>query len=295
MVIKSMLPQSPPDYIKDGLVLFGDDLDLSELTKWYEIESEAFFYLENNSKASINVPWYDYNRYINNRHVWNVIRNHFSDNKLSLLVVGPGSGEELESFVSSLGNIDLRLIESSAEFRKILAEKFPNAYIESGNAFGITDNGIRYDAIVGLQVLHHIANVSTIIDQLSNQLKENGLLILREPCSSMGVWGIRHKNLSVATPNERGISRFIISKAAKNANLSAFSESYPLAICLDPLNIVIRRLNLYGILPHSFIYVLDKFLSACLSINDHYWRDRWWKKFGPSTYHYVYKKSKQEI
>lgn len=284
-----MLPASPSAEIKTGFELYGDGFNEIQLQEWFEIESEGFSRLEMKSNSSKLDPWYGYNRYINEKHVWNIINRHFSTKKkLTVLVLGPGPGDELVRFAQAWKDLKLRLIEPSEIFREALSQKFPTAIIENGNHIKIVDTGDRYDAIIGLQVLHHIANVSSIIKQLSCLLNQDGLLILREPCSSMGMWHDRHKNFNLATPNERGISKFVINKALTESKLRPYKSCYPLAICLDPINKILKKFNLYRFVPLNLIYLLDIVLSKLVSINDQYWRDKWWKMIGPSAYHYVY-------
>ncbi len=290
---KTMLPEHPKYSIIMGNELFGDNFSEKELKEWFDIEAEGFSALESNAKASKEDPWYAYNRYINEKYVWDVIDREFGSIQcISLLVLGPGSGEELETYIHAHSNVRLRLIEPSAYFRRILAEKFPKAIIESGLSNGVSVlDKLEHDAIVALQVFHHVANVSKTIHDLSIQLKKGGLLISREPCSSMGLWAERGKYLDRATPNERGIPKQIMIKAALREGLQLYSSAYPLPICLDPLNKLILKMHLYPVINNKIIYLLDRVLGGCLKFNDYYWRDRWWKKLGPSTYHYIFKRS----
>ena len=88
----SSLPSNPTYRVRSGKDLYGDDLTLPQLEKWYREESEAFF-SQNESSATFD-PWYAYMRYVNCLYAFSFIKDilpqypHF-------LSLGPGDGTEL--------------------------------------------------------------------------------------------------------------------------------------------------------------------------------------------------------
>ena len=65
-------------------------------------------------------------------------------------------------------------------------------------------------------MLHHIANVSTVVREIGRALKPGGLFVFREPIHSMGDWrGPRHG----LTRNERGIPPGLMKRHLQSAGL----------------------------------------------------------------------------
>ena len=142
--------------------------------------------------------------------------------------------------------------------------------------------------VLALSVLHHIPNVAFTLTEIDRTLRSNGIVLIREPCSSMGKWGTSRG----CTPNERGISREYLLNKANSLGWTLLRK--PLPIHLEPLNKLIHKFNLYR--PPSpfrnfaFLYMLDSFLSRAVSPNDKYWRQSFFSKIGPSSYFYIFSK-----
>jgi ubiquinone/menaquinone biosynthesis C-methylase UbiE len=131
-----------------------------------------------------------------------------------MTVLGPGSGKEVEQFATQNPECQLHFLEASKNFQKILLDRFTGSRIVLPHYSGdiaLADNS--QDVVCAFSVLHHIPNVSKVIAEIGRITKPGGLMMTREPCSSMGDW----RGQRSATPNERGISRSLMVKFAEQA------------------------------------------------------------------------------
>lgn len=276
------LPADPSDEIKNGNVLFGDDFSKSELERWYKQEEEAYY--EGDAGNGDVDPWYAYMRYVNQRLGFGFL-NSLNANFNDVLVLGPGSGIEVENLYSNRPDIKLHFVEASNNFQKYLHEKYPTSKIVMPQASGdINLESESIDLFIAFSVLHHIPNVSKVFAEAGRLLRAGCYFLVREPCSSMGDWSQPRS----ATPNERGISRTLLVKYATDNGFEMIG--HPTPILFEPLNRIIKKTIGFDCVNHKVLYTLDSLISRALSINDYYWRDSFIKKFGPSSYFYVFKK-----
>lgn len=275
------LPLIISDEIRTGTALAGNDFQEDQLQIWFSQEQEAFF--SNDAGNSEEDHWYRYMRYTNSRLGIDLLQE-FGLAPTSALFLGPGGGSEIVDFRAAYPDSHLYLIEASDNFKSQLQRRFSNSTILHPSATGkitLPDNTV--DVAFAFSVLHHIPNVSAVIYEMARVLKPTGVLVVREPCSSMGDWRFPRS----ATPNERGISAILIKQFAKAAGLQAHGKETP--ILLEPINRILKRLSITAI-PFPFLYIADRILSLAVSWNDHYWRDTFFKKIGPSSYFYVFRK-----
>lgn len=279
------LPRNPTPLVKRGTVLYGDELSSLQLEEWYKQESEAFFL--QNSLSSSEDPWYAYMRYVNRIYAFSYLSSLLPTSP-SILALGPGDGAELEDLSFYFNQPSLYALESSSSFRVSLSHKFPSISLVSPHYSGSIDlPDSHVDFTLALSVLHHIPNVSFVLSEIDRVLKPGGFVIVREPCSSMGIWGTKR----VCTPNERGISKnYFLSKARR---LGWTLLKPPLPIHFEPMNKLFHSLNLYqkpSLLQHQFLFAIDTLVNKIIAFNDIYWRDTLLSKFGPSSYFYLLRK-----
>jgi len=281
------LPLEISDEIKNGSVLAGDDYNEQQLRTWFSQEQEAFYRVDDGNKESTmseTDPWYAYMRFQNELFVFSRIEKLPSKPK-SILLLGPGSGIEVERFAADNPEWVLNFIEASDNFKAELKMKFPASYIVDPKVTGdisLEDNS--QTVVCSFSVLHHLPNVSKIINEVARITQPGGLFFVREPCSSMGDWRYPRS----ATPNERGISWQLLVKMAESAGFEI--EGSPLPILFEPINKVLKKTIGFAVVPFRVLCWLDRFISWLLTRNDWYWRDTWYKKIGPSSYFYVFRK-----
>jgi len=276
------LPFDISEAVKNGSALAGNDFTEEQLGIWFSQEQEAF-YSGDAGNSGVD-PWYAYMRYVNERLAFSLVeRTGRSDG--SMLVIGPGSGKEVDRFVRDNSNWKIHFIEASLNFKAELRTKFPKCVIVEPVISGdIALKRATQDVVCAFSVLHHIPNVAKVLAEVSRVAKPGALFFVREPCSSMGDWRYARS----ATPNERGISRSLLIDMAKRAGFEVAST--PIPILLEPINKVLKKTIGFSAIPFGLLYAVDRLVSKLVSGHDYYWRDTWLKKIGPSSYFYVFRK-----
>jgi SAM-dependent methyltransferase len=277
------LPFDISPSIKNGRVLVGDDFTDEQLSIWYEQEKEAFY--EKYAANSEVDPWYAYMKYVNEILGFSKI-NKSEDEHKSILFLGPGSGIEVERFASNNPDWSLNFIESSDNFKLQLRRKFPLSRIKDATISG--DIALRkncQDVVCAFSVLHHIPNISKVVGEIFRVTKPGGLFMVREPCSSMSDWRYNRS----ATPNERGISCYLLTSIAQSTGFELVSK--PIPVLFAPINKILKKTIGFSFIPFNLLYRIDRLISQIVSFNDYYWRDTWYKKIGPSSYFYVFRKT----
>jgi len=204
-----------------------------------------------------------------------------------MLFLGPGSGAEVEQFAYANSRWTFNFLEASANFRTILRQRFARSVVLEPATSGLIPlPDASQDVVCAFCVLHHIPNVSTVVAEISRVTRPGGLFLVREPCSSMGDWRYPRS----ATPNERGISRRLLTEIARRSGFRLTAR--PVPIVFEPFNRLLKRTVGVARVPFSLLYGLDRLVSGLLVLHDHYWRDTWLKKMGPSSYFYSFRKAR---
>ena len=287
------LPKKPSSDIVSGNRLAGDDYSPEQLQLWYQQEENAFSDMDIGSDMTSTDPWYSYMRYLNEKLSKQLLLKRWQcDKRLKVLILGPGNGADAEFLRNLYPEADFSFIEVSIDFQRILSERYGQSSIvmpNFDNAIKLKDESI--DLVVAFSVLHHIANVSFVVKEVSRVMRPGGLFITREPCSSMGDWS----KPRLATPNERGIAAHLLVEIATQAGLQMSPDLRVTPVLFAPLNKILFKLRKYISISNKTVWLCDKFLSRVVSFNDWYWRDFWWKKIGPSAYFYAFEKTKTRI
>ena len=268
------LPLEVSEAVKGGQGLVGDDFSDDQLKRWFEQEKEAFF--EHDAGNSDIDPWYSYMRYVNEALGF----SHVGASG-SMLVIGPGNGAE----VSRFAHWSLTFVEASDSFKSVLKDRFPTAVVIHPQPSGQMElEAASQDVTCALSVLHHIPNVSAIIREIARVTRQQGLFLVREPCSSMGDW----RKPRSTTPNERGIAANLLVQIARERGFDLVKKT---PILFEPINRFLKRTIGFTVIPFGILYGIDRVASAIVALNDRYWRDTLLKKIGPSSYFYVFRKT----
>lgn len=261
------------DYFS-GSKLIGDDYTETEILQWYEEEKDAYSGMIESGKSY----FYEYHA-LNELCAFRVLNNA---TPMSLSVCGFGSalGDELKPIRRRI--LNTVLIDSSSSFndrqesngiKRLAASPLGKINIDSNS----------FDVITCFGVLHHIPNVTFVINELHRCLKPGGVLLLREPTSSMGDW--RNTRPGV-TKNERGIPEDILNEILLNVGFDMIEKTR----CVFPP--FFRLCKKVGLIPYnnSFLVKIDLFLCSLFKKNYRYHRVKLIEKFAPASMFVVCKK-----
>jgi SAM-dependent methyltransferase len=271
--------------IINGNILAGDNLSAENLLNWYKEEEQAFSLDEveeytGNTKTDF---FYEYLRSLQFR-LSRVFHNAESRKLLKVLCIGPGDGAEVK-MIKGLKNENLYFIESSPAFIQLLRKNFKGSRIIKSNPLGDFDmKDSSVDIVLCFSVLHHMPNVSKILEECYRVLNNDGTLLVREPCSSMGDWKDPKRK---CTPNERGIPKNWIYR---KSNIIGFSKIYSWPIAFLPLSKIFKLLGLQFLIKSKFYFYLDFFISRVVLFNNQYFRKNFISKIAPNVFFYEIKK-----
>jgi len=258
-----------------GEALYGDDFGPEQLAAWCGSEREGYAGIVKKQTEAYRYKYHAINRLYGFRHL---------ADRTSLRVLGIGSayGEELRPLAPQAASIDI--VEPSEEFSgDRVFEGVPVTYHKPhvNGCLGFGEDS--FDVICAFGVLHHIANVSTVVRECARALAPGGLLLTREPIVSQGDWRQPRGNLTV---NERGIPYRIFLEIVRDAGLRVRKASLldfsPLARIVDSLG-----MDTFG---NPVLTRIDRALALLFSFNRRYHRPRIIEKFGPASVYIVAEK-----
>ena len=260
-----------------GTSLYGDDLSIEDVQSWLAEEEYGYYNLVNNVFFRETKYVYEYgalNEYYGYRH----IRNR----KFRLaLTLGCARGDDVEPLA---GNIDNYLAVEPAEkwWRPTIGGK-PARFVKPSTSGDIPCGAGEVDLTVCLGVLHHIPNVTHVVNEISRASAPSALFLLREPVSTMGDWRRPRPGL---TKNERGFPLAWLDKTLTNAGFLIERR----ALCMFPLTSRLGKLFRRNAYSNSGFVLLDRLFSVATKWNYHYHRDNVFKKVAPASVFYILRK-----
>lgn len=260
---------SPPADIK-----YRDEFDLGELKRWYEEEECGYFDLcstqssvvqddglrdENNGCRVLNW-WYGY---------------RFPEATTFDHCVGLGAADGTDIITLAPLVKQFTVVEPAEKFWRDNIGGKHSTYVKPQVSGLLPISTGSVDLVTSLGVLHHIANVSFVIQEIGRVLRPNGLFVFREPIHSMGDWRKPRHGL---TRNERGIPPHIIHSRLASAGLQPIRWKY----CMfGPIS----RLQDLGLLRDAWnkrwLMPFDELLSQVFSWNLVYHRKSFKEKVAP--------------
>lgn len=269
-----IMPNTINEYFS-GKKLYGDDFNKEQILKWYSEEEEGYANLGSYDKEKYTYKYVEMNKlygfkYINKEH-----------NFKNVLGLGSAYGHEFLEIIDQIEN--LTIIEPSEQLRSDKLGKIRPNYVKP-NALGDLDfNDNTFDLIICLGVLHHIPNVSFVLQELHRVLAPGGVLMLREPIVSMGDWRTIRGGL---TKNERGIPIGLFDQFIKTKNLKIISRKY----CDSPFAYKTFQKLFFVKYDTLFIQLIDKVFSKLFSWNYKYHQTSIFAKLSPKSVYLVLKK-----
>ena len=260
---------------RSGSALYGDDFTPEQIAKWYEEEREGY---AEEVLSQDNTYAYAY-------HGLNKVYGFpFIGGKKDLKVLGLGSayGDEFDPIIKQIQSIEI--VDPSDEFAKAEHSKpVPVVYSKPAMDGGLNYADNSFDMITIFGVLHHIANVSHVIDECKRVLKPGGVILCREPTVSMGDWTKVRPGL---TRNERGIPADIFRSIMKSRGFSVLLEQ---PFNFRPLVVVALKLG-FKPFGSAFLARLDGCAARLFRWNYRYHSQGLLARFAPTSAYYVVRK-----
>jgi SAM-dependent methyltransferase len=235
-----------------GKYLHGDDFTAEQIAEWFEDEREGYFDLEHSGAFSGEYAYGYHAR--NKRHGFRYLPDSlFSE----VLGVGSAYGDELMPILERCGKVTI--LEPADGFQN---DKFTYVKPLPSGRFPFEDNS--FDLITCLSVLHHIPNVSFVIDEIARVLRPGGYVLLTEPTHSMGDWNHPRRGL---TRRERGIPAAILRRILVESGFTTVRETR----CHFSLTSRLIHITRDSPFNHGWAVRMDELIS--------------WMPFWPTSYH----------
>ncbi len=263
--------QSTFDEYSDGHALYGDDFLPRQLDEWFRDEQEGYYNLNEERKPGS----YQY-RALNWRHGF----RHLPPLPFEhVLGIGSAFGDELEPVLDRAGKVTI--LEPGDRFSN---SKFDYVRPKPSGLMQFSDD--TFDLITCFGVLHHIPNVSTVVQEMARCMKPGGWMLIREPTISLGDWNLRRPGL---TRRERGIPLHIIQQIMKDSGLQIVYQ----ARCMHTFTHRIARLlpkehGIYNTRWNTcWVVAFDDYLSNVPVWSRRYHATRFLEKIRPGFVHMV--------
>jgi len=237
-----------------GCKLYGEDLSQAEREQWCRDEEEAYAELTGTYGRAYR---YEY-------HAQNIEHGfrHLAEKEFGrVLGVGSAWGYEFDPILGRCGEItilDPSQGLTNPRFRYVRPSPSGVMPFEAGS----------FDLVTCLNVLHHVPNVSTYVQEIGRVLSCEGVALVCEPIISMGDWRRRRPG---ATKHERGIPLPLLRSMLKDSGLVIERER------LLHFPVVAALRHVLGTAPYNTRWVvrLDSFLCS-LPIWFRTYHARWW-------------------
>lgn len=256
-----------------GEKLYGDDFSPQDLEAWHKDEKEAYAELGSKDKKNYIYAYHELNKFYGFSKLKNL---NFS----KVLGLGSAYGDEFLPIIKKIK--DLTILESSDKFNNS-DFSIPIKYIQPTNSGDLPFPDEYFDLVTSFGVLHHIPNVSRLIEETYRCTKKDGLILLREPIVSMGDWRKKRPNL---TKRERGIPLDIFRKIIRDNKLEIISENK----CVFPLMQILGNILNIKIYNSKSLVLADKICSTFFSWNNKYHPESVFQKLRPTSVFYILKK-----
>ncbi len=261
----------------EGEALYGDDFSTEQIKNWFDQEAEAYAELGSKNKNEYIYIYHELNKYHGYKYI---LDNHFKN----VMSFGGAYGDELIPIIKKIENITI--LEPSEQLRAKNLMGIPIQYVKPQISGDLPFNDNQYNLITCFGVLHHVPNVSKLINEFYRCLDNNGYLILREPIISMGDWRKKRKNL---TSNERGIPDQIFHDMILKSGFKVVHKSYCWFMPITRFN-YFKTITKKGLFNFQSIVFIDSIFSFFFSWNKKYHATTKLRKIQPQSVFYVLKK-----
>lgn len=229
-----------------GKKLYGNDFAAEQIEAWFADEAEGYFNLTQSGGGKYT---YGYHA-LNKRHGYSGLpKCRFGH----VLGIGSAYGAELEPILECSDRISI--LEPSDGFKNTELNGIPVTYVKPLPSGNMPFDSDSLDLITCFGVLHHIPNVSMLVEEFYRVLKPGAYALLREPIISMGDW---RKPRTGLTKRERGIPLPILRDFVKQAGFKVVRERK----CMFSLTSRLKHVVSGPVFNNRTVVELDALLSA---------------------------------
>ncbi|MBE7554810.1 MAG: methyltransferase domain-containing protein [Anaerolineales bacterium] len=255
----------------NGKKLYGDDFTPAELKEWFEDELEAYANMGAKDRANYQYPYHVLNYQYGYRFL--------PDQKFpNILGFGSAYGDELKPILEKIDRITIT--EPSDVLRNQEINGHPITYVKPNfdGSLPFTDN--YFDLITCFGVLHHIANINTVLGEFYRCLKPSGFILIREPIVSMGDW---RKTRPGLTRRERGIPLPIFRQMIATIGFRVINEKK----CMFSLTSRLRYFTNSEVYNSKGCLAIDQVLCQLFAWNNQYHASNVLAKLRPTSVFYI--------
>ena len=260
----------PPTAELLGLRLHGEGLDDAALEAWFADEQEGYADLAGDLSGESS------GGEVNRFHAF----RHLGDRLFGCcLALGAASGREYAALEGRVARFVA--VEPGRRFWRPTIAGVPAEY-RAPTLRGTLDlpDG-SCDLAGSFGVLHHIPNVAEVLGELARALEPGGMLLIREPISSLGDF---RRPRPALTRNERGIPPKLMDRMLAEAGFVVRARSFA---DFPGSDAIARRLGVADPWNRGWFVRFDHLVSRLMAWNARYWRPRFADKLAPRVCYWV--------
>ncbi|MFA5240820.1 MAG: class I SAM-dependent methyltransferase [Sulfuricella sp.] len=229
-----------------GKKLYGNDFSQDQIDAWFADEAEGYFNLTQSGEGAYAYGYHAPNK----RHGYSALpKRRFGH----VLGIGSAYGDELEPILAHSDRVTI--LEPSDGFQSTVLNGVPVSYVKPVASGDMPFDSSSLDLITCLGVLHHIPNVSKIVDEFYRVLRPGAYALVREPIISMGDW---RKPRTGLTRRECGIPLPVLRDFVEQAGFKVVRARK----CMFSLTSRMRHVVSGPVFNNAPVVELDALLSA---------------------------------
>ena len=263
-----------------GELLYGDDFSTEEIAEWFDDERDGYFNLYY-GEAAAGAPANDQYEYeqLAEQHGYRWLPNR---NFGKALGIGSAHGAELKPILGRSQSVTV--LEPSDGFASQSINGKPVTFVKPQASGLMPFESASFDIVVCFSVLHHIPNVSTVINEIFRVLRPGGFVLLREPTHSMGDWRQARRGL---TKRERGLPLEIFRRIVTEAGFTVLKETRCMFSLMSRLSPLMGGRSVWT---SRFVVQIDQVVCRLPIWPRKYSGEKPWYKIRPTAVSYVLEK-----